>query len=93
MSEERDAFRVWLDRAGLTEEERAADADRVWVSPRRRFHGGWLLAAAASIALGVWWSRREPTPEREPEFASRLVVSVRGDEVRIQVGVRRKEDQ
>ncbi|MGH1340805.1 MAG: hypothetical protein ACRBN8_04605 [Nannocystales bacterium] len=93
MSEGRDEFRAWLDEGTPGEVQRSADADRVWSRRRRTRVGAWVVVAAASVLVGVWLMREPPRELPEPEFASRLVVSVADDEVSIEVGVRRKRDR
>ena len=93
MNDERDAFRAWLDRSSPTPDAQALDAERVWSSRRRLPRGSWLVTAAAAAALTAWWLR-QPAPEPPaPEYQTRLLVSVADDEVRIDVGVRRKQDR
>lgn len=93
MSDERDRFQLWLDRGTPTPADQAADAERVWSSRRGLPRGVWLVTAAAAVALAVWWAR-QPAPEPPiPEYQTRLLVSVADDEVRIDVGVRRKQDR
>lgn len=93
MNEQRDAFRAWLDRGTPTEGARVDAAEQVWSSHRRLPRGIWLLTAAATAGLALWWVRQPTTSPPQPHYQSRLLVSVADDEVRIDVGVRRKQDR
>ena len=92
MSNQREEFKAWLDRATHTEGERVEAADRIWSRRRARVVPALIVATAAAVVLGLWWDRGgEPatTSAPPPDAASRLMLSAAGDEVRIEVGVRR----
>lgn len=95
MTQGRDEFETWLDRATPTPEQRREGADAAWSRRRRAPVVGVAIAVAAAVALGVWWARTPPRTTRAPEYGSSLVMRVAGEteEVRIEVGVRREGDE
>lgn len=93
MNDQRDRFQAWLDRGTPTPSDQAADAERVWSTRRGLPRAVWLVTAAAAAALTVWWVRQPASEPPVPEYQTRLLVSVADDEVRIDVGVRRKQDR
>lgn len=91
---ERDEFRGWLDRAELSEDQRRSDADAVWAGRRRPLVAP-LAAASLVAAAGLVWWLWPSAPPRAPQYDSSLVITVagQGEEVRIEVGVRRDGDE
>ncbi|MCR9163793.1 MAG: hypothetical protein ACE37F_16270 [Nannocystaceae bacterium] len=90
MNDERDAFRAWLDQGTPPPGAQARDAEDAWSSRGRPVRRAVLMTGALAAAVALWWFSR-PTPlPATPEYQTRLLVSAADDEVRIDVGVRRR---